>query len=466
MFNKKLILCSLVSLMCISNSALAQKLIDPDIKSESEPKQETQIQANSTENQEKQQQEVIEESKQEHKYQLEPQLNPKTPDIPIEAEEPAFSKDDYLTRDWWGARSKMAEHGVYIDVTYTAEPFFKTHGGLTNHSKMKYLGLVDYSLTLNTKEMGLWRGGTFFVLGQNLHGHGLTEQQIGDMQTVSSIDAPGMTQLSEYWFEQEIIPDRLKIKIGKQDANADFSILELSEDYINSSFTLNPTIPMPTYPDPALGAVIYARPYKGFTLKAGVFDGEGDGGQLGFNTAFDGEGGTFVIVEPAIEHSIKNLYGKFLAGFWYHSGDVDEITDDPNPRLLKSHYGFYGSFQQMLFKENKDEEDQQGLSIMGSFGWTPSKANELSAYYGAGLAYKGAIPYRDNDVAGIGVAIADLSRRVFNIDGRTSESALEIFYKFQVTPYLVIQPDLQYIFSVNGEGTNAMMIGVRTIINF
>jgi porin len=373
---------------------------------------------------------------------------------------------EYATGQWGGLRTKLEEKGINFEVTYYSEPFFKTHGGLNNHSKLKYLGLVDYSLTLDTEKLGLWKGGTLFVLGQNVHGHALSEQQIGDIQTISSIDAPNLTQLAEYWYEHEFIPDRLKVKIGKQDANADFAIFDVCESYINSSFTLNPTIPMPTYPEPTLGAALFARPYKGLILRAGIFDGKENNGQFGFKSAFDNPGGSFIVAEPAIEHFYKNYPGKYIFGFWYHTGNLEEISHIHRRKLFSSHHGFYTGFSQMVFKENKIEDDTQGLTLHAQFGWAPSNRSEISRQYTAGLAYQGLIPHRNDDIAGIGFALADLSDRFIKIDGRTAETALELFYKFQVTPFLSIQPDLQYIFNPDGNLKNSLAIGVRTILTF
>jgi carbohydrate-selective porin OprB len=49
---------------------------------------------------------------------------------------------------------------------------------------------------------------------------------------------------------------------------------------------------------------------------------------------------------------------------------------------------------------------------------------------------------RESDVVGIGVAHADLSDRVRNIEGRTFETALECFYRLQLMPWMSVQPDI------------------------
>ena len=57
-------------------------------------------------------------------------------------------QDYYITGYWNGIRKRLEDHGITLGVTYFSEPFFKVSGGLTNHSKMKYLGLVDFSFAI------------------------------------------------------------------------------------------------------------------------------------------------------------------------------------------------------------------------------------------------------------------------------------------------------------------------------
>lgn len=397
-----------------------------------------------------------------------------------EEKEISWSNGQYLTGNWNTLRSRLEDHGIQLSVSYTSDPFCKVSGGLTNHTKTKYLGLVNFGLALNTEKMGLWKRGNFYFAGQNLHGHGITHQQVGSIQVISSIDAYSLTHFSEFWYSHEIITDKFKIKVGKQDASNDFFNTNAAFDFINSSLTVNPTIPMPAYPEQGLGAIIFTRLYKGLTFKTGIYDGQPKGEDFGFKTTFDSNGGTFYVFEPSIEHSIKGLYGKYIVGMWYHSGKIKEIgtsyedTQDllstihnistASPRNLTSRYGIYASFQQMIYKELKNPD--QGLSVLGEFGWTPAKDNQLSKYYAGGLYYQGLIPGRDSDTAGIAFALADISDRLEISESRTFETVLEIFYKLKLTKFLAIQPDLQYVFNPNGNGNNALAIGIRTIINF
>lgn len=373
----------------------------------------------------------------------------------------------YLTGDWKGLRNKLQDKGIDLEVSYYSQGWMKTHGGLNNHTRTNYIGLIDMALTVDTEKLGLWNGGELFILGQSIHGHTLTEKEVGDYQNYSYLEASQRTQLSEFWYKQSYFSDKLIFKIGKQDANIDFCYLEKGFEYINSSFFVPTNIPMPFYPEPKLGVAAFFKPQNNLTIKAGFYDGSTSEQRSVFKTAFDGKEGGFFIVEPDISHSYKGYKGKFALGYWFHNGDVEELTTNPNPRMIKTQYGVYTVFEQMIFKENrKDMEDHQGLTLLGQFSWGPSDRTEASTYYGAGLSYKGLIPHRNEDTAAIGMAMANFSGRLKTSEAKTAETALEIFYKAQLTPWLAIQPDLQYIFRPDGNLKSALVIGVQTIIDF
>jgi porin len=106
--------------------------------------------------------------------------------------------------------------------------------------------------------------------------------------------------------------------------------------------------------------------------------------------------------------------------------------------------------------------------------FTPEDRNLVNFYFDTGLSYKGLIPGRDEDALGIAIAYAQLgdTKSVAMVEEGSdvvgSEMVLEATYQFQVTPWCVLQPDVQYI--INPGGTrdvgNALVIGARCSITF
>lgn len=376
----------------------------------------------------------------------------------------AWINGDYATGDWNGLRTKLEDKGVTFGSEYINDNFLKLNGGLNNKTPLKYQGLSNTSLELDTEKLGLWKGGKVFTNFANLHGTGLTNNYVGDLQGISNIDAEPHSQLLEYWYQHSVLDGKLKVKVGRQDANIDFCTLENAGEYINSSFGLIPNTPIPAYPAPALGVSTIISPSNQVDIKYGLLDGDAQIGTNAFRTAFDGKNGTVHITEVAFKPEIKGHKGNYIAGYWIHTGDVDEITDAPEAKSFKNNQGFYMAGEQRIFNEKSDKE--QGLTIVGQFGWAPADRNEISEYFGAGFKYTGFIPKRNKDITGIGTAIADVSSRYKNIDGRTLESVLEIFHRFQITNWFALQPSMQYIFNPGGNGENAFALGIRSMIAF
>jgi porin len=379
---------------------------------------------------------------------------------------------DNFTGDWHGLRSKLEDNGVAISGSYTTNSFIKAHsGGLLDNSKPSYQGLINTSVEFDTKKMHLYQGGKLFVSFQNVQGKGISEKYVGDYMSFESFDPQKkITQLGEYWYEQSLFSEKIKLKIGKQDGCCEFMGLDTGAEFINSGFTFIATAPIPTYPNPAIGFVTTIQPKENIYLKYGLFDGSGVGSESGFNTIFHKGSSYMHIGEIGVIHSAKNCPGKFLYGMWLHTGDTDELLSDDTlnsgviAETFPSNHGFYTEFEQMIFKEKVDNlEDNQGLNVFGQFGWSPPNKSELTKYFGTGLAYKGLISKRYDDVLGVGINFAKFSKRLGHIKG---ESVLEVFYKMSLTPWLSIQPDFQWINKPYYAEKSTIVFGIRTNIYF
>jgi porin len=372
---------------------------------------------------------------------------------------------DYATGNWFGLRSRLEEHGVSINSSYYNGDWLNLRGGTRSAAHLKALGVIDTSIGLDTKKLGLWSGGKLFARFQNKHGVGSTKDLIGDYQLLDTYDVHRFGQISEYYYEQSLFNDVFKLKAGKQDANYDFCVLNSGFNFANASFSYMPTVPLPSYPNPAMGLVATIKPTSWSSIKSGWYDGEGLGGETGFK-ALDSRRKSFFIEEIGLTPNIKNHPGNYLIGYWLNTGHVDELTNG-DVRTFGQNNGWYLGAEQLILKENNNADDTQGLTMLGQFGWRPSDRNEVSRYWSLGMQYQGFIPKRDNDLVGFAAANAGFSGRLKDIDERYGyESALEMFYKVQLTPWLAIQPDMQIIMHPNGQNKSAFVMGLRTFITF
>ena len=369
---------------------------------------------------------------------------------------------------------------VVVESVYTGEAFNNAHGGITTKDATKYRGNLDVTLTCDLDKLAGVKGGTFFVYGEDGHGRGITADYVGAFQTLSNIDARQFTQVSEYWWMQTLAEEKVTLKLGKQDANADFCTLDTTSDFINSSFGLIPNVLMPTFPDPSVGAAMFFEPEDTWWFGFGVYDGSPDGRTWGWSHL--GDEGMVIFQEAAYRPAFLDgrFPGAYHVGAWYHSGDFDNLMTG---RPHAGDYGVYAVAEQLLWKESSVADDDQGLSAFLQFGWAPEDWNPVERYFGAGLLLKGPINDRDNDYIGVGLALAEFSPRLPVVRSvppplllggpprvqpvgvppgeQTKETVVELFYLMEIRPWLHVEPDLQFVGSPNGVQRNALAVGLR-----
>ena len=141
----------------------------------------------------------------------------------------------------------------------------------------------------------------------------------------------------------------------------------------------------------------------------------------------------------------------------------------------------------MLWRKPGTEDG--GLSGFVRFATTPRQdRSPIYVYVDAGLTWKGTFPGRDDDIVGVAFAWANLSHSLRSLDHdvftftgvnqpiQSSEMVLEVTYKAPITPWLMLQPDFQYIIRPGGGIPNpnnptstignAAVFGLRSVITF
>lgn len=343
---------------------------------------------------------------------------------------------------------------VSFDLVYTGEVFNNARGGITTKNATRYQALLELGIAVDFNETDLPIPGKFFVLGQNTHGRGLTEDFVGDAQVLSNIDSfNNITQVGEYWWEFDLFDETCTVRLGKQDLNTEFLYIDTAADFIQSTFGLSPSTAFPTYPDQSMGVVVLTQLSDRWRLKTGVWDAFAKGSSWGFS------GSDSVLAAGELECTYMlgsgSLPGIFAIGAVYESAG----TIDGEPVSPVHEYIF--QIEQAVFRENRcDRHDRQGLAVFAAYYPRFPGEQIIDASIGdsfvAGCTYIGPIRGRDDDVLGIGVAWTELFG-----GGTNQETATEIFYKAQLTPRVSLQPDLQYISSPSGIYRDAFVAGVR-----
>ena len=128
-----------------------------------------------------------------------------------------------------------------------------------------------------------------------------------------------------------------------------------------------------------------------------------------------------------------------------------------------------------------------GNGFFARLSASPSDRNLIDYYADGGFVFSGFIPQRPDDNFGIAFAYANVSDRARAFDRdvafveaaalpvRSFEAMLEIYYKYQIVPGLLLQPDFQYIWNPGAGGLvqtngarveNAVVGGLRISVNY
>jgi porin len=341
-----------------------------------------------------------------------------------------------------------------VENVYTGEFFSNLSGGMYKKGS-RYRGNYDLTLTFDFEKAGIWKGGSFFIYFENGHGESITEKYVGDLQVLSNLDAPDFYQISEYYYTQSLSDDRLLLKLGKQNGNADFCFTENGLDFINSSFGIMPNVRMPIFPNPALGVSAFFNASEKLSIGGGIYDGAGSGKQWGFNTAFGSDAVSFSVVEFGYGYS-KSSRGKIKLGVWRHGGDYQVIAGTGSK---SSCMGSYLIIDQGI--AGNQESGGFNLDSFLQYGYSESKVNEIPNYFGCGLKASGFFSNRRDDLLGIGLATAFVNK---DIPGMNAETSLELYYKAPIFDLFTVQPDFQYIINPGGTGDNSFVAGMRFYI--
>jgi len=388
-----------------------------------------------------------------------------------------------LLGDLSGVRPKIAEHGILFAPVYTAEVMGEL-AGENSGSRAVSAQLLALPLDVDLGKFIGWRDALFHMNTFWTTGRGLTEDNIGDLANVSNINAYRTFRLNELWLQQSLWDKKISVKAGTVAVDTEFFSSAASALFINSSFgtfsLIAANLPNPPiYPIAAPAVRVAVRAGTHWNFQAGFFDGDCLAQDVNKNgTDFhiaNGDGALFFSEAQFTPHpdaDDKTLGSIFKLGGFLHTKRAQtwdaQLNGDSSGGTVN--YGIYGVAEQDLFKR-----DGKVVTAFLRGGGTPGNRNVIGWYFDTGFNFTGFLPGRDNDVAGIAFARSSFSRSFSDYqqsanatDAFNSEMVIEATYRAQLTPWWMLQPDLQIILTPGGErnSPNAVVLGLRTAISF
>ncbi|TWB24828.1 OprB family porin [Nitrospirillum amazonense] len=431
------------------------------------------------------------------------------PDAP-----PGFWDRDGLTGNWGGLRGRLADNGLSLNLVYVGEVFGLTQGGVKRDTVGD--GRFEATVELDAQTAFDWHGLLFHATAYGIHGHGLSRCCLQNIATVSNIEALPGARLFTLWAQQTLWDGQVSVRVGQLAADDEFVTSRGAALFVNGTFgwqaITGADLPGggPAYPLATPGARVQVSATPELTVLGAVFSGNPAGSAIGeaqaqdpSGTTFSFSGDVFTIVEaqyqPAVDEGGPWGAGGqaplFKLGAWFHGGPFSDehhavggqTLADPSsggvPATRWNDWGVYGVADVPLW--HAGDKPDGGLAAFLRLAGAPADRNLIAFYADGGLTWKGPLPTRSDDTAGLAVAYAQIGSAAAGLDQdyrhygrpyypvRDHELLVELSYQAVVAGWATLQPNVQYVVHpggnvlVPGRTTpvgDGLVLGLRTSV--
>jgi len=361
----------------------------------------------------------------------------------------------------------LQDDGIDFGISESLEGYYNFTGGKRIGSAAASTFDVNVSLDLN--ELLHVPGAKFYA---DLEAHSFqnpTKLLVGDFQVFDKNTADPFLQMFEFWYQQKFFHNTLRLKVGKVDANAEFSLIDNGLDFMTSSAHVTPTLfVFPTFPDPKPSVNLFFTPGKLFYASVAAYAANRSDHFLNFS-------GKPASVQPTLYGTLwigetgltwnhlegKAADGNLRLGIWNHTGKFNRTDDD---RLVKGAGGMYVVINQTLWKPTSEKKTNRGLRMFLEYAHSNKEVATVYKHFGGGLLWTGISTQRPNDEIGICTQYAQISPQPGLL--WKHEQTIESFYKFFMASWINLQPDVQYIVHPGGSYNNALVGTLELNVKF
>ncbi|WP_158914739.1 carbohydrate porin [Caulobacter sp. S45] len=410
---------------------------------------------------------------------------PPTPEAKQEASSlpRTFPSQPGVTGDWGGFRTKLSQDGFDFFGSFQTQTGSNVGGGVQRGTDSNYQVILGTNVDLE-KIIGM-PGATFIFAAAERWGQNASTLAGVKVILDGNYGEGEDFRLGNLSLKQNLLNGRIAYQIGYFPSAAEFDYSPLLCSFLNQGLCGHPNSlgadsnGFQNPPGAQLGGRVTFFPTRDtyiktavFEVNPGLFTTDYEGWRLGLK----GATGAISLLELAWTptHGILNLPGHYKIGAYYDNSTAPDIVNAKIQRAGRANGWVYGD--QMIWAF--DPSAKRGLYVFGNATDANSSNAQISTYYSAGFVANGPFAARPDDVLSIGWAKSDLNPRKLeaevtakpNFGYYSAEQYFDISYKFQITPWLFITPDVQYL---EDPGTftaqkfkNATVIGGATGVAF
>lgn len=356
------------------------------------------------------------------------------------------------------AFAQQTSSSFRVSGEYVTDVLANASGGIERG--VRVMGKADLIFDAGSDDGGL------YVNLQHVHGGSLTDDLIGDAQTVSNIDAPSALRPLEAYVRRSLGAERQgEIRFGLIDLNGIFDVQEVGGLFLHSSHGIGPDFSQSGLNGPSIfpttsSALTVTWAQDQFAMRLGVFDAVAGDPARPSRTVIrlPGETGFLVVGEVDVAFG-ENM--SIQLGGWAYTDRFDAIEKVDALGVPARVHGNRGAYA--LVEGEIGRWRGRALDGWLRVGVANDEINPISSYVGGGVVYG------DEELrAGIGVAHARLggpARRAGAVE--RAETTVELTIAANITDRIVLQPDVQYVINPGWDPDleNAVVAGVRLQIS-
>jgi porin len=370
-----------------------------------------------------------------------------------------------------GWRAALYDKGIKFNLFYIGETFGNPIGGKEQGAiyEDRFQALID----IDTNKLVGWKDGLIHFDLQQIDGAGLSRYFVGNLNTVSYIEALHSSRLYEAYFDQHLFDGKIAVHIGQLGADNMFIISSYAQLMINSTFGFpqfaasNLPGGGAAYPLATPGVSVKLNANDNLTILAAVFNGDPADPAAADPQLNDRWGVNFRVEDPpTIFAEGQYRYNTDKNAFWLPGtlkvGIYDNLMPFPEgvfTPVAPLNYsgnaqGVYAVLDQQIYRLSASAPDKGiGLFVRGSV--SPEETSVVDYYIDSGLNFSGLVPGRSDDSFGVGAAFTHISAAAREQDMviaetmpgypiRNYEATIEATYQVQVMQGFTVQPDFQY----------------------
>ncbi|MDP1582446.1 MAG: carbohydrate porin [Bradyrhizobium sp.] len=414
--------------------------------------------------------------------------------------------------DPFGNRAWLADHGITYGFVHTAEALSNVKGGIKRGTVFD--GKLETVIGIDFGKLAGLDGLTMFSNILQLHGDsGPGRNLVGNLNTVSNIEALPTTRLSELWLQQTA-GGMASLRAGQLVVDTEFLYSQYFSFFMSSDWPTNPAVNIPgggaAYPLAAPGIRLKIDPTPQTTFLLSLLNGDPAGPGLNDPELRNRHGLDFRVNDPPFligelqyrynqAPKATELAGGVRLGAWHHFGSFDDLRFDSNgsslasplstgiARRLRGNDGVYAVIDQQLYRPAGGDANS-GILLFSRAAYCPPDRSLNDFYFDGGIIFAGLIPARPADAFGASFLYAHMSDRARGLDRdirlftglqvplRDYELSFEFTYGAAIVPGWTIYPTAHLIFHPGGNAPdvrspagptrNSVVIGARSVMQY